>query len=79
MPDIKYREILDQAFGPGGWNITPRGDPIVTEKVVTREYALTCHDRYALSTAQLYPNHPYIILRPHTEIFKTSMQTCFYS
>ncbi|MCJ1310797.1 hypothetical protein MMC25_004464 [Agyrium rufum] len=40
LPEIKYRRILNKAFGPGGWGLAPRGETIVTEKAVTREYAL---------------------------------------
>lgn len=40
LPEIKYRRILNRAFGPGGWGMAPRGETIVTDKAVTREYAL---------------------------------------
>ena len=46
LPEIKYRRILNKAFGPGGWGLAPRGESIVTEKAVTREYALVAHGRY---------------------------------
>ncbi|KAK4155592.1 mitochondrial genome maintenance MGM101-domain-containing protein [Chaetomidium leptoderma] len=46
LPEIKYRRILNQAFGPGGWGLAPRGDLVVGEKVVTREYALVVHGRF---------------------------------
>lgn len=45
LPEIKYRRILNRAFGPGGWGLAPRGESIVTPKAVTREYALVCHGR----------------------------------
>ncbi|KAF8535827.1 mitochondrial genome maintenance MGM101-domain-containing protein [Trichophaea hybrida] len=45
LPEIKYRRILNRAFGPGGWGLAPRGESIVTDKLVTREYALVCHGR----------------------------------
>ncbi|KAI7456311.1 hypothetical protein KC351_g19007, partial [Hortaea werneckii] len=45
LPEIKYRRILNKAFGPGGWGLAPRGETIVTGKVVTREYGLVCHGR----------------------------------
>jgi len=45
LPEIKYRRILNAAFGPGGWGLAPRGELIVGEKVVTREYALIVHGR----------------------------------
>ena len=28
LPEIKYRRILNQAFGPGGWAIMPRGETL---------------------------------------------------
>ncbi|KAF2735055.1 Mgm101p-domain-containing protein [Polyplosphaeria fusca] len=40
LPEIKYRRILNRAFGPGGWGLAPRGETIVTGKLVTREYGL---------------------------------------
>lgn len=46
LPEIKYRRILNQAFGPGGWGMAPRGDLAVGERVVTREYALLVHGRF---------------------------------
>ena len=45
LPEIKYRRILNQAFGPGGWGLAPRGESTVTAKAVTREYALLVHGR----------------------------------
>lgn len=45
LPEIKYRRILNKAFGPGGWGLAPRGETFVTEKSVSREYALICHGR----------------------------------
>lgn len=43
LPEIKYRRILNKAFGAGGWGLVPRSKTIVTPKLVTREYALICH------------------------------------
>ena len=40
FPEIKYRRILNKAFGPGGWGLAPRGETLVTPTTVTREYAL---------------------------------------
>jgi hypothetical protein len=45
LPEIKYRRILNRAFGPGGWGLVPRSESIVTPKAVTREYALVAHGR----------------------------------
>lgn len=45
LPEIKYRRILNKAFGPGGWGLAPRSETIITPKAVTREYALVCQGR----------------------------------
>ncbi|KAL8953922.1 MAG: hypothetical protein Q9222_000209 [Ikaeria aurantiellina] len=45
LPEIKYRRILNKAFGPGAWGLAPRGETIVTAKAVTREYALVALGR----------------------------------
>ncbi|MCJ1472752.1 hypothetical protein MMC13_001401 [Lambiella insularis] len=45
LPEIKYRRLLNKAFGPGGWGMAPRGETIVTAKAVTREYALVALGR----------------------------------
>jgi hypothetical protein len=45
LPEIKYRRILNKTFGPGGWGLAPRGETIVTGKLVTREYGLVCGGR----------------------------------
>jgi hypothetical protein len=50
LPEIKYRRILNRAFGPGGWGLAPRGETIVTGKSVTREYGLVVHGRYVFSS-----------------------------
>jgi hypothetical protein len=46
LPEIKYRRILNKAFGPGGWGLAPRGESIVTAKLVTREYGMVVQGRY---------------------------------
>ncbi len=48
LPEIKYRRILNSAFGPGGWGLAPRGPLHVGDKVVSREYALIVNGRYVL-------------------------------
>lgn len=45
LPEIKYRRILNKAFGPGGWGLAPRGESIVTGKLVTREYGMVVQGR----------------------------------
>lgn len=54
LPEIKYRRVLNKAFGPGGWGLAPRGETIVTAKAVTREYALLAHGRYVSLTRCIY-------------------------
>ena len=49
LPEIKYRRILNKAFGPGGWGLAPRGESIVTAKLVTREYGMVVQGRYVHS------------------------------
>ena len=50
LPEIKYRRILNKAFGPGGWGLAPRSETNVGPKVVSREYALVCLGRYQLKS-----------------------------
>lgn len=45
LPEIKYRRILNSAFGPGGWGLAPRGETYITPSNISREYALICHGR----------------------------------
>ena len=45
LPEIKYRRILNKAFGPGGWGLAPRSETNVSSRVVSREYALVCLGR----------------------------------
>lgn len=45
LPEIKYRRILNKAFGPGGWGLAPRTETYITPKQVSREYALICQGR----------------------------------
>lgn len=45
LPEIKYRRILNKAFGPGAWGLAPRTSTTVHPKIVSREYALVCLGR----------------------------------
>lgn len=45
LPEIKYRRILNKAFGPGGWGLAPRTESLITPKQISREYALICQGR----------------------------------
>jgi Mitochondrial genome maintenance MGM101 len=56
LPEIKYRRILNRAFGPGAWGLAPRGETIVTAKSVTREYGLVVQGRYVF----LLPYRPFL-------------------
>ena len=56
LPEIKYRRILNHAFGPGGWGLAPRGESTVTAKAVTREYALLVHGRCVVPVIHRRPN-----------------------
>ncbi|KAK3747038.1 hypothetical protein QZH41_017816 [Actinostola sp. cb2023] len=57
LPEIKYRRILNKAFGPGGWALIPRGDSLQFQsekdnsQLIVREYALFCFGRYVSQTA----------------------------
>ncbi|WFD07545.1 hypothetical protein MVES1_002912 [Malassezia vespertilionis] len=51
LPEIKYRRILNYAFGPGGWGLVPRGELEVTQNMVSRDWALVCLGRF-VSTAR---------------------------
>ncbi|KAF4122781.1 Mitochondrial genome maintenance MGM101 [Geosmithia morbida] len=46
LPEIKYRRRLNEAFGPMGWGLIPRGEPKVETNIVTREYALIVDGRF---------------------------------
>ncbi|KAJ1908098.1 hypothetical protein IWQ60_011742 [Tieghemiomyces parasiticus] len=46
LPEIKYRRILNRAFGPGGWGLAPRGPHTVSPSNISREYALICRGRF---------------------------------
>ncbi|KAJ2162379.1 hypothetical protein GGF46_000743 [Coemansia sp. RSA 552] len=46
LPEIKYRRILNRAFGPGGWGLVPRGAHSVSGNTLSREYALICLGRF---------------------------------
>ncbi|KAH7921364.1 Mgm101p-domain-containing protein, partial [Leucogyrophana mollusca] len=44
LPEIKYRRVLNKAFGPGAWGLSPRSETNVGRKVVSREYALVARE-----------------------------------
>jgi hypothetical protein len=45
LPEIKYRRILNRAFGPGAWGLAPRGELEVSPRTVSREYGLVVQGR----------------------------------
>ncbi|EMG46679.1 hypothetical protein SBY92_005401 [Candida maltosa Xu316] len=45
LPEIKYRRILNRAFGPGGWGLAPRTETYILPGQLSREYGLICHGR----------------------------------
>ncbi|ODQ68044.1 Mgm101p-domain-containing protein [Nadsonia fulvescens var. elongata DSM 6958] len=45
LPEIKYRRVLNKAFGPGGWALAPRDRMAINVRTVTREFGLICHGR----------------------------------
>lgn len=56
LPEIKYRRVLNKAFGPGAWGLAPRGETIVTPQSVTREYALVVLGRLDIHSSVIVPN-----------------------
>lgn len=46
LPEVKYRKILNQAFGAGGWALIPRGPHSLNGSTLSREYALFCQSRF---------------------------------
>lgn len=49
LPEIKYRRILNKAFGAGAWGLAPRSETLVQMQeyggLLTREYGLVIHGR----------------------------------
>jgi len=57
LPEIKYRRVLNKAFGPGAWGLAPRTETNVGPKIVSREYALVCQGRsVCVLLMLLYPS-----------------------
>lgn len=46
LPGIFFRKRLNEAFGPGGWSMLPRGPRIMKDSKMYREYALYCLGRF---------------------------------
>jgi hypothetical protein len=45
LPEVRYRRILLNAFGPGGWCLVPRGPHSIVDGILSREYALYANGR----------------------------------
>lgn len=45
LPEIKYRRILNKAFGAGAWGLAPRSETLINDGLLTREYGLVIHGR----------------------------------
>lgn len=49
LPEIKYRRILNRAFGAGAWGLAPRSETLIQMQefggLLTREYGLVIHGR----------------------------------
>jgi hypothetical protein len=45
LPEVKYRRRLNEAFGPMAWGMVHRGDVVIGNQIVTREYALIVNGR----------------------------------
>ncbi len=59
MPQVHYRRVLNDTFGPGGWGMLPLGPPIKEGKTVCREYALVVGGKtvaVAIGEQDYYPN-----------------------
>lgn len=48
LPEIKYRRILNRAFGPGGWGLVPQGEAEISQGILSRDWTLICLGRYVL-------------------------------
>lgn len=43
---IRYRRILNESFGPGGWAMIPKGEYTKGETIIYREYVLVAEGRF---------------------------------
>ena len=48
LPEIKYRRILNLAFGPGGWALMPRGETLHYQVGIIYKACLTSSYRTTL-------------------------------
>lgn len=81
LPEIKYRRVLNKAFGAGAWALMPRGDFSIQENTLSREYALFVHGRFvseARGEQDYIPNNPVMSYATCTEGVKSNalMRCC---
>ncbi len=61
VSQVRYRRILNDAFGPGGWGLVPTGDFQQDAGTLCREFALFAEGRFissAIGEADFQPNNP---------------------
>ncbi len=61
VSQVRYRRILNDAFGPGGWGLVPTGDFQQDAGTLCREYSLFAEGRFvasAIGEADFQPNNP---------------------
>jgi hypothetical protein len=46
LPEIRYRRILNRAFGPGGWGLMPRGNYVIEKGFICQQFALFCNGQF---------------------------------
>ena len=46
LPEIKYRRILNKAFGPGGWCLVPLSEFKIERGSILQEYGLFCRGQF---------------------------------
>ena len=47
LSEIRYRRILNDAFGPGGWAMMPHSKPEINGNIMMREFGLYIDGRFA--------------------------------
>jgi len=78
LPEIKYRRILNKAFGPGGWGLAPRTETNVGPKIVSREYALVCLGRYSslpIAVSVTGPDYNAVLIEGWSQLLEESKNT----
>lgn len=80
LPEVHYRRVLTQAFGPLGWLLWPRGPHTLLAggTVLTREYVLVCKGRVVATARGSATLHAHTNAAQATESVKSNalMRTC---